>query len=81
MIFNTHLNITQSSNYKICGYETAFQNSSTNIMKCSYTCLHENVLQFFNTQRKYVCMKMYLKNTIYKMSKKFSAQCLQHQKI
>jgi len=26
-------------------------------------------------------MKMYLKNTIYKMSKKFSAQCLQHQKI
>jgi len=24
---------------------------------------------------------MYLKNTIYKMSKKFSAQCLQHQKI
>jgi len=49
MIFNTHLNITQSSHYKICGYESAFQNSSTNIMKCSNTCLHENVLQFFNT--------------------------------
>jgi len=28
-------------------YETAFQNRSTNIMKCSNTCSHENVLQFF----------------------------------
>jgi hypothetical protein len=48
MKFNTHLNITQSSDYKTCGYETTFQNSSTNIMKYSNTCLHENVLQFFN---------------------------------